>query len=175
MFGFLQNKTFLIIVLIVSLGANFFLIAQEVGHKTRQQMMMGRLTEKQIERLVAAAPEKKQAKLKVTLENNMKDIRQDLDAIHLERQNLANLMTAENFDEDAVQRQFALLRVRMNYLQKHLQMLTLNMLRELSPEERMQAVQMMQPKKLWQPKEAGDGKKIDVKPDSKTKTETVSD
>jgi uncharacterized membrane protein len=171
MFGFLQSKKFLTIVLILSLGLNIFLVMQELGHQTRQQLMMGRLTERQIQRLVDAAPEKKQVKLKKTLDANVKDIRQDLDAIHKERQNLANLMTADKFDEDALQRQFAILRVRMNYLQKHLQLLTMNMLRELSPEERMKAVQMMQPKKLWQPRPPAEEKTIEIKPDGKAAAE----
>lgn len=147
-----QKNKILAAVLLISLGFNVFFIAQVAGQQARQRMMMGRLTQSQLDRLVNAAPEKKQAKLRTTLENNMKTIQQDLDAIHVERQNLADLMAAEKFNEDAIQRQFALLRVRMNYLQKHLQMQTMAMLRELSPEERAKAVNMMQPQKLWRPK-----------------------
>ncbi|HEY1096397.1 MAG TPA: periplasmic heavy metal sensor [Alphaproteobacteria bacterium] len=166
---FIQKNKLLSVVLIVSLALNAFLVSQAIGHHTRQRMMMGRLTQSQIERLVQYAPEKKREKLQKTLERNVQDIQGDLEAIRLERQNLANLMMAEKFNEDAIQRQFALLRIRMNYLQKHLQLLTMNMLRELSPEERMKAVRQMQPQRLWQPKgtkkdDAKDGaKKLDAK------------
>jgi uncharacterized membrane protein len=152
MLQFFQKNKLLSVILVVSLALNAFLVSQAVGHHTRQQMMMGRLTQKQIERLVQFAPEQKQTKLKVTLERNVKDIQDDLEAVHTERQNLAALMMADKFNEDAIQRQFAILRVRMNYLQKHLQLLTMNMLRELSPEERMKAVKSMQPQRLWKPK-----------------------
>lgn len=147
-----QKNKFLTIILIISLALNVFMGAQILGHNARQRMMMGRLTERQIERLVSVAPEAKQDKLRKKLEANMATIQKDLDTLHIERQNLANLMTAEKFDEDAIQKQFALLRVRMNYLQKHLQQQTVDMLRELSVEERMKAVNAMQPPKLWRPK-----------------------
>lgn len=163
MLQFFQKNKLMSVILIASLGLNAFLLSQAIGHHTRQRMMMGRLTQKQIERLVEFAPPNKQVKLKATLESNVKDIQADLDAIHTERQNLAALMMADKFNEDAIQRQFAILRVRMNYLQKHLQLLTMNMLRELSPEERMKAVKSMQPQRLWKPKapEKTDDKKTE--------------
>jgi uncharacterized membrane protein len=151
MLQFFQRNKIFSVVLVLSLALNAFLLSNVIGHKMRQRMMIGRLSQAQITRLVEYAPEHKQAKLKQTLEKNVKDIEKDLMDIRTERQNLSDLLMAEKFNEDAVQRQFALLRVRMNYLQKHLQMLTMNMLRELSPEERAKAVRMMQPKKLWQP------------------------
>jgi uncharacterized membrane protein len=151
MLQFFQRNKLLSVILVISLGLNAFLMAHVIGHKMRQRMMIGRLTQAQITRLVEYAPEQKRDRLKTTLEKNVKDIEKDLESIRTERQNLSNLLMAEKFNEDAVQRQFAILRVRMNYLQKHLQLLTMNMLRELSPEERAKAVQMMQPKKLWRP------------------------
>lgn len=151
MLQFFQRNKILSVVLVVSLALNAFLLSHVIGHKMRQRMMIGRLTQAQITRLVEYAPEHKRDRLRATLEKNMKDIEHDLASIRTERQNLSNLLMAEEFNEDAVQRQFAILRVRMNYLQKHLQLLTMNMLRELSPEERAKAVQMMQPKKLWRP------------------------
>lgn len=148
-----QKNKIVTVILVLSLALNAFMISQMIGHHARQRMMMGRLTERQIERLVSNAPVAKQAKLKKTLDANTATIQQDLDSLHTERQNLANLMMAEKFNEDAIQKQFALLRVRMNYLQKHLQLQTINMLRELSPEERMKAVKMMQPQRLWRPRD----------------------
>lgn len=163
-----QKNKILTVLLVVSLAFNAFFVAQVIGQQARQRMMMGRLTQSQLDRLVNAVPEKKQAKLRANLEASMKTIQQDLDAIHTERQNLADLMSADKFNEDAIQRQFALLRVRMNYLQKHLQMQTLTMMRDLSPEERAKAVNMMQPPKLWRPKPPV---KADVKDEKSKKSD----